>query len=87
MLKMSLTHSGVWGNNSQDFSKQAQSRKAFHLEVDKSIIIKLMRNAQGEGMILYGFFVTGLMVLVVRPGYRISSRTTKRGSQVSNLIV
>jgi hypothetical protein len=36
-------------------------------------------------MILIGFFLTGLMVLVVRPGYRIGSRTIKRGSRVSNL--
>jgi hypothetical protein len=35
----------------------------------------------------YGFFLTGLMVFVVRPGYMIGSRTIKRGSQVSNLIV
>jgi hypothetical protein len=28
-------------SNSQDFTKQAQSRKTFHLEVDKNIIIKL----------------------------------------------
>jgi hypothetical protein len=55
MLKESLSRSGVWGSNSQDFTKQAQSRKAFHLEVEKSIIIRLKWNAQGKGMILIGF--------------------------------
>ena len=34
-----------------------------------------------------GFFLTGLMVLVVRPVYRIDNLTIKRGSRVSNLIV
>jgi hypothetical protein len=34
-----------------------------------------------------GFFLTCLMLLVVRPGYRISSCTIKRGSEVSSLIV
>jgi hypothetical protein len=33
------------------------------------------------------FFPAGLMVLVVRPGYRIGSYTIKRGSRVSNLII
>jgi hypothetical protein len=37
-------------------------------------------------MFLIGF-LTGLMVLVVRPGYRIGRRTIKRGSRVSNLII
>jgi hypothetical protein len=36
-----LTHSEVRGSNLQDFTKQAQSRKVFHLELDKIIIIKL----------------------------------------------
>jgi hypothetical protein len=35
----------------------------------------------------YGLFFTDLVVLVVRPGYRIDSRTIKRSSQVSNFIV
>jgi hypothetical protein len=53
----------------------------------KIVIIHLKWNAQGKGMIVLGFLFTGLMVLVVRPGYRIGSRTIKRGSWVSNLIV
>jgi hypothetical protein len=35
----------------------------------------------------YGFFLTGLMVLVMRLGYWIGSRNIKRGSRVSNLIL
>ena len=38
---------GVWGSNLRVFNKQAQSRKMFHLEVDKIIFIKLKWNAQG----------------------------------------
>jgi hypothetical protein len=43
----------------------------FHVEVDKGIIIKLKWNAQGK---------KGMILSVVRPGYRISSCTIKRGS-------
>jgi hypothetical protein len=43
--------------------------------------------AQGKGITLIGFYLTGLMVLVGRPGYRIDSRTVKGGSRVSSLIV
>jgi hypothetical protein len=39
MLKESLSHSGVWGSNSQDFFKQARSRKVFQLEGEKTVII------------------------------------------------
>jgi hypothetical protein len=39
MLKESLSHSGVWGRNSQDITKQARSRKVFKLEEDKTVII------------------------------------------------
>jgi hypothetical protein len=84
---VSLSHSGVWGSDLQDFTNQVKSRKAFCLEVDKIIIIKIKCNTQGKGMILIGFFLTGLMVLVVRPGYRIGSRTIKRGSRLSNFVV
>ncbi|KAK1596241.1 hypothetical protein QYE76_018007 [Lolium multiflorum] len=41
-----LTHSGVWGNNPQDFIKQAQSRYAFHLVAVNIVIIELKWNAQ-----------------------------------------
>src|SRR5215203_2668582 len=45
--KKKLSHGGLWGSNPQDFVKQAQSRKAFHLVVIKIVIIELKRNAQG----------------------------------------
>jgi hypothetical protein len=38
-------------------------------------------------MILIGFILTGFMVLVERPGYRIGSHTIKRDSRVGNFIV
>ena len=38
-------------------------------------------------MILIVLSFTGLMVLVVRPGYRIDRRTIKRGSRLSTFIV
>jgi hypothetical protein len=87
MLKESLFRSGVWGSNLQDFTEQAQSRKVVQLEKIKIVIIHFKWNVQGKGMILIGFLSYGLMVLVVRPGYWIGSRTIKRGSRVSNLIV
>jgi hypothetical protein len=55
MLKESLSHSGVWGSNPQDFTEQAQSRKVVQLEKIKIIIIHIKWNAQGKGMILIGF--------------------------------
>jgi hypothetical protein len=45
--KKKLSHSGVWGSNSQDFIKQSQSRKVFHLVTVKTVIIELKRNTQG----------------------------------------
>jgi hypothetical protein len=56
MLKESLSHSRVRGSNSQDFTKQARSRKVFQLEGDKAVIIHLKWNAQEKGMIFIGFF-------------------------------
>jgi hypothetical protein len=87
MLKESLSHSRVWESNPQDFTEQAQSRKVVQLEKIKIVIILLKLNAQGKGMILIGFHSYCLMVLVVRPGYRIGRLSIKRGSRVSNLIV
>ena len=37
-------------------------------------------------MTLLGFPFTGLKVVVGRPGYRVDSRTIKRGSRLGNLI-
>jgi hypothetical protein len=45
--KKMLSHGGLWGSNPQDFIKQAQSRKVFHLVVIKIVFIELKRNAQG----------------------------------------
>ena len=42
--KKRISHSGVWGSNLQVFTKLEQSRKVFHLEVDKIVIIKLKWN-------------------------------------------
>jgi hypothetical protein len=58
----------------------------FDLKGVKTIIILLKWNAQGKGMILIGFLPSGLIVFR-RLGFRIVSRTIKRGSQVSNLII
>ncbi|KAK1629893.1 hypothetical protein QYE76_004208 [Lolium multiflorum] len=44
--KKKLSHGGLWGSNPQDFVKQAQSRKAFHLVEVKIVIIELKWNAQ-----------------------------------------
>ncbi|KAK1678300.1 hypothetical protein QYE76_039148 [Lolium multiflorum] len=44
--KKKLSHGGLWGSNPQDFVKQAQSRKAFHLVAVKTVIIKLKWNAE-----------------------------------------
>jgi len=43
-LKERLSHYGVWGSDLQVFTKLAQSRKMFHLEMDKIVIIKLKWN-------------------------------------------
>ena len=45
--KKKLSHDGLWGSNPQDFVKQAQARKAFHLVAVKIVIIELKWNAQG----------------------------------------
>ncbi|KAK1611309.1 hypothetical protein QYE76_034982 [Lolium multiflorum] len=44
--KKKLSHGGLWGSNPQDFVKQAQSRKAFHLVEVKIVVIELKWNAQ-----------------------------------------
>jgi hypothetical protein len=47
MPKKKLSHDGLWGSNPQDFIKQTRSRKVFHLEVTKIVIIKFEWNTQG----------------------------------------
>ena len=49
--KKRLSHSGVWGSNLQVFTKLAQARKMFHLEVGMIVFIKLKWNAQGKVML------------------------------------
>jgi hypothetical protein len=44
--KKKLSHGGLWGSNPQDFVKQTQARKAFHLVEVKIVVIKLKWNAQ-----------------------------------------
>ena len=44
--KKKLSHGGLWGSNPQDFVKQAQARKAFHLVEVKIVVIELKWNAQ-----------------------------------------
>ncbi|KAK1629509.1 hypothetical protein QYE76_003824 [Lolium multiflorum] len=44
--KKKLSHGGLWGSNPQDFVKQAQSRKAFHLVEVKIVVIEFKWNAQ-----------------------------------------
>jgi hypothetical protein len=46
MPKKKLSHGGLWGRVLQDFIKQAQSRKVFHLEAVKIVIIKFKWNMQ-----------------------------------------
>jgi hypothetical protein len=50
------------------------------------VVIKIKRDAQGKGLSLLGFSFTGHKVFVGRPGYRIDSRTIKRGFRSGNLI-
>ena len=86
MCLMKLSHSGVWGSKSWVFTKQQWSSDALRLDGTWSIVIKIKRVAQGKGMALLGFPFTGLKVVVGRPGYRIDSRTIKRGFRLGNLI-
>jgi hypothetical protein len=74
------------GSNPQDFTEQVQSRKTVQLEGDKIFIIYLKWNAQGRAMILIEF-LSYRYHSVWETGFRIGSRTIKRGSRVSNLIV
>ncbi|KAK1653417.1 hypothetical protein QYE76_071222 [Lolium multiflorum] len=44
--KKKLSHGGLWGSNPQDFVKQTQARKAFHLVEVKIVVIELKWNVQ-----------------------------------------
>ncbi|KAK1684531.1 hypothetical protein QYE76_045379 [Lolium multiflorum] len=44
--KKKLSHGGLWGSNPQDFVKQTQARKAFHLVEVKIVVIKLNLEAE-----------------------------------------
>src|SRR3954471_15517188 len=62
-------------------------RKAFHLEKGKIVYIELKWNAQGKGIILICFSFYRSYVVSWETGFRIDSRTIKRGSRMSNLII
>src|SRR3954464_12118704 len=66
---------------------EEQSRKAFHLEKGKIVYIELKWNAQGKGIILIGFPFCWSHVVSWEIGFRIDSRTIKRGSRVSISII
>src|SRR4051812_13199855 len=66
---------------------EEQSRKALHIEKGKIVYIKLKWNAQGKGLILIGFPFCRSHVVSWETGFRIDSRTIKRGSRVSNSII
>jgi hypothetical protein len=67
MSKKKLSRDGLWGNNPQDFIKQAQSKKVFHLEAVKIFIVKLEWNAQDQGLFLI-CFLSSRYIVVGRPG-------------------
>jgi hypothetical protein len=79
---------GIWRSNLEDFTKLAQSRKVFHLEVDKIVIVKLKRNMLMAKVCVLDrvYFLPISWCYLRRPVYRIGNHTIK-DSQVSNLIV
>ena len=78
MVYGGANYESSWSNNDQ--VKHSGLNEAW------SVVIKIKRDAQGKGMALLGFPFTGLKVVVGRPGYRIDSRTIKRGFRLGNLI-
>jgi hypothetical protein len=83
---MKLSHNGLWGSKLKSSRSNNDQVKHFGLTGAWSIVIKIKRHAQGKVMSLLGFPFTGLKVFVGRPGYRIDSRTIKRGFRMGNLI-
>jgi hypothetical protein len=78
-----VVYGGAYWKSSRSNNDQV---KHFGLKEARSIDIKIKQDAQGKGMALLGFSFTGLKVFVERPGYRIDSRTIKRGFRSDNLI-
>ena len=77
----------VYGGENYESSRSNNDQvKHSGLNEASSVVIKIKRDAQGKGMALLGFPLTGLKVVVGRPGYRIDSRTIKRGFRLGNLI-
>jgi hypothetical protein len=74
-----LSHNGLWGSKLKSSRSNNDRVKHSGLMRAWSIIIKIKWDAQIKGMSLLGFPFTGLKVFVGRPGYRIDSRTIKRG--------
>ena len=83
---MKQSHSGVWGIKLYVFVEQIDQVMHSGLNEAWGIIINIKRDVQGKGTALLGFPFTGLKVIVGRPGYRIDSRTIKRGFRLGNLI-
>jgi hypothetical protein len=83
---MKLSHNGLWGRKLKSSRSNNDQVRHSGLTGAWSIIIKIKRDAKGKGMSLLGFPFTGVKVFVGRPGYRIDSRTIKRGFRLGNLI-
>jgi hypothetical protein len=64
MAKKKLSYDGLWGSNPQDFIKLAQSRKMFHLEAVKTVIMKLEWMQTDKVCSSYCFLFTRIVVLV-----------------------
>ena len=90
-VKECLSHISVWGSNMWVFTERSTIKKVDPLESRSrsssssglAVECKLIKNAQGKGMILIGFLIYRSRGVVGRPGFRIGNRTIKRGSQVS----
>jgi hypothetical protein len=81
-----LSHSGVWGENWKSSPSNNDQVEHSGLREASSIIINIKRDVQGKCVSLIGFPFISLKVFVGRPGYRIDSRTIKRGFWLGNLI-
>ena len=80
---------GVWGSNLQVFIfiKKEHPRKVFPLLKNKTVYIKFKWDAQGKGMLLIWLSFFRSRVVSWETGFRIDSRSIKRGSRVSISII
>jgi hypothetical protein len=81
-----LSHNGLWGSKLKSSQSNNDQVKHSGLTGAWSNVVKIKRDGQGQGMFLLCFPITGLKVFVGRPGYRIDSRTVKKGFRLDNLI-